>query len=279
MFYNQKTIHVPDSPRIQNMQSWLSDKAIRLPNQYLKTESGFKSFDYRDKIDQVAHGFVYVDWNANDNRLTFLFKHKAGVYELRSPYGDAIPVPLPELTIYGYGKPSEGFDHFIADRIGVGTKYTPLLPITNNYSDPFDRLGIEFTRICDGSVLNQLTRNSGSIVKILNRLANAFTPFLTAYSNMDLGLPRNSRNCESCAAYITDYILDDGDLEVDDSSDYQYYYEGYWRYLHTLVGRDTPERIYERMSHMNSSDALSEFGISISDIDNACRDYSLEFYD
>ena len=66
---------------------------------------------------------------------------------------------------------------------------------------------------------------------------------------------------------------------MDDSSDYQYYYEGYWRYLHTLVGRDTPERIYERMSHMNSSDALSEFGISRSDIDNACRDYSLEFYD
>ena len=143
----------------------------------------------------------------------------------------------------------------------------------------FDRLGIEFTRICDGGVLNQLTRNSGSIVKILNRLANAFTPFLTAYSNMDLGLPRNSRNCESCAAYIADYILDDSDLEVDDSSDYHHYYDQYWRYLHTLVGRDTPERIYERMSHMNSSDALSEFGISERDIDNACRGYSLEFYD
>ena len=188
-------------------------------------------------------------------------------------------MPLPELTIYGYGKPSDGFDHFITDRIGVGTKYIPLLPITNNYSDPFDRLGIEFTRICDGGVLNQLTRNSGSIVKILNKLANAFTPFLTAYSNMDLGLPRNSRNCESCAAYIADYVLDDSSLEVDDSSDYADYYEGYWRYLHTLVGRDNPERIYERMSHMSSSDALSEFGISRSDIHDACRDYDLEFND
>ncbi len=96
---------------------------------------------------------------------------------------------------------------------------------------------------------------------------------------MDLGLPRNSRDCDSCAAYIADYVLDDSDLEVDNSSDYPEYYECYWRYLHTLVGRDNPERIYERMSRMSSRDALSEFGVSRSDIDDACRGINLEFED
>lgn len=279
MFYEQKTIHVPDSPRIQNMQSWLADKSIRMSNQYVKTESGFKSFDYRDKIDQIAHGFVYVNWDTDNNRLTFLFKHKAGVYDLISPYGDSISVPLPELTIYGYGSLSSGFDHFTADRIGVGTKYAPLLPITNNFDSYFSQLGIEFTKLCDGGILDRLTRDSGSVIKILNKLANAFTPFLTSYSNMDLSLPRTSRDCQSSAAYIADYIIDDDDFDVDESSDYKYYYTDYWRYLHTLVGRDNPENIYNRLSKVSRSESLSEFGISRRDIDDACRGINLEFED
>ena len=48
---------------------------------------------------------------------------------------------------------------------------------------------------------------------------------------------------------------------------------------YTLVGRDNPERIYERMSRMSSRDALSEFGVSRSDIDDACRGINLEFED
>lgn len=279
MFYDQKTIHVPDSPRMQNMQSWLADKAVKMPNEYLKAESGFKSFDHRDKIDQIAHGFVYVNWDTANNRLTFLFKHKAGIYDFHSPYGDAISIPLPELTIYGYGSLSSGFDHFRADRIGIGTKYIPLLPLTNNYDSTFDQLGMTFTKLCDGGVLDQLTQNSGSVIKILNKLANSFTPFLTSYSNMDLSLPRSNRYCQSSSAYIADYIIDDSDYEMDESSDHQYYYSTYWRYLHTIRDFGKPDDIYERLSHMNSRDSLSEFGISRSSIDDACRGIDLEFED
>ena len=63
MFYQNSMLHIPDSPRQQNAETWLAGKTIRTKNKQIEITQDFTSFDLTKLEPQIAHGFIKVSMN------------------------------------------------------------------------------------------------------------------------------------------------------------------------------------------------------------------------
>lgn len=198
MFYTNNTIHHPDSPRHQDMLSWLSGKVIRMRNQHsADANSIFPQFDIRHMEEQIQQGFLYAD--RDRDLYEIVFKHEGGIYTQHGFKSGSIDIPIPEFYLYVRFHLISGSNGLIFDteKVVIGSRYRNLLPLSNIHSgDSYDHRImsqsqgqlIDCASMCFGDALDELVGTSPDIETAFHRLANSILPFLTTGGNNDLSV-------------------------------------------------------------------------------------------
>ena len=256
MFYTNNTIHHPDSPRHQDMLSWLPGKVIRMRNQRSADASSiFPQFDIRHLEEQIQHGFLYSD--RNGDRYEVVFKHEGGTYTQHAFKSGSIDIPIPEFYLYVRFYLISGSNGltFGTDKVVIGSRYRDLLPLSNFYSgDSYDHRimgqsqgqSIECASMCYGDALDELVGVSPDIETAFHRLANSILPFLLTGGNNDL----NVYNGRGLSAY-----------RFSDS------FRSCWLWYH-LLGKAEPnvETLYATMQQFRrKQQVLDHYGIDYDD--------------
>lgn len=261
MFYQNYMLHIPDSPRQQNAETWLSGKTIRTKNKQIEMTSDFTSFDLTKLEPQIAHGFIKVKYEPNYNRLTFLFKHGKGIYKQFGFRKGHVDVPLPDIYLVGYMKferTSQGY-RIWAEDVRIGSIHIDNLPLSNvfirdnNYTEfgikYTDNKRIYYTEMCHGGVLDEMMSNHKTITESLNALSAGITSYLMSHGNYDLRLPRTTHH----SSYSADSI---GDILRHRSGDDTNSYKQYWVYMNLLSQKYDIDELYNRLSKLNSRDEV-----------------------
>ena len=198
MFYTNNTIHHPDSPRHQDMLSWLSGKVIRMRNQHsADANSIFPQFDIRHMEEQIQQGFLYAD--RDRDLYEIVFKHEGGICTQHGFKSGSIDIPIPEFYLYVRFHLISGSNGltFDTEKVVIGSRYRNLLPLSNIHSgDSCDHRimgqsqgqSIDCASMCYGDALDELVGTCPDVETAFHRLSNSILPFLLTGGNNDLSV-------------------------------------------------------------------------------------------
>lgn len=205
MFYENQMVHIPDSPRNQNPEVWMSGKSLRTQHKHIEQTSDFTNVSVMASEDQIAHGLLYAEHNTDTRKLRLIFKHREGTYTQYGFRDGHIDVPLPDLYVQMelyLNRNGRGYEVEV-DYVYVGSQYLPFVPLSNLYDghrrcfqelrQVAEQKDIYTAKLCDGGVITRLVGQAPTVVDVINRIAANLTSYLMTRGNTDLNL-RDSSN-------------------------------------------------------------------------------------
>ena len=277
MFYQNQTIHHPDSPRNMNTESWLAGKSLRTEHTHVNGTGTFTYIDLEHIESQIAHGFIKVKYDKRRNEVYFLFKHEAGVHKIYGFESGYTEIPIPEFYMLGHIELYRENGKFRAsvEEIQIGSHYAHLLPFSNLYEGYHDQWGmitrsgdknITYRRVCDEGVLSCLIGEVDSVVELLNKCSSVFTTYLLTGGNTDLSL--YSRSYDGLPAYRISQIFDRENTWNQ--------FRMYWYLLNTALKHNSPEEVYDKMAKcQHANDVFDALGITEDEV-NETKNANLE---
>lgn len=251
MFYQNETIHHPDSKRNLSVSSWVGHNTVVMPSHYDPSVVTFSDIDIRKHNEIVAQGFLYVR-KRSSSYYDFVYKLPAGIYTQQGLRSGSIDIPSPECYLYGLLHIAESGNGVKAhlEQAYIQSEYIAFLPMTNtyayNYSEdvhgqidlPRNRFS-GISRICQGrDVLGTMIGEQPDIQSVFNAMSTAIIGFLFGHGNTDLSLVSNNR--DSC--WDANRIAGRLDDVFDD-----YYYNLYWFFLNYLSQTMSPADIFDKL--------------------------------
>lgn len=280
MFYENQMVHIPDSPRNQNPEVWMSGKSLRTQHKHIEQTSDFTNVSVMASEDQIAHGLLYAEHDTDSRKLRLIFKHQEGTYTQYGFSDGHIDVPLPDLYVQMelyLNRNGRGYEVEV-DYVYVGSQYLPFVPLSNLYDghrrcfqelrQVAEQKDIYTAKLCDGGVITRLVGQAPTVVDVINRIAANLTSYLMTRGNTDLNLRDSSNPFNTNATAIANRFSTGGRRSE---------FIKYWVFLNKISENRTPEQVYKQLSELTESrDIFNKFGITRDEIETIARNSGLD---